>query len=118
MMKIPMKAVPKARPRGKGKQFYMPKDYMAAKEEFAELLKNLRVPTNDFSGAVSLEVVFGSDAMWVQIVPVAVLKPKGMRRSDLDNLVGFVMDALQDADVIKNDSQVVSIAADYKQEDL
>ena len=116
MMKIPMRAVPKARPKVGNKRAYMPAEYMAAKAEFATHLTSLRIPLNNHEGPVALEVVFGPDDIWMQLVPMYGNKPKGMRKADLDNLVGFVMDAAQDAGLIKDDKQVLSIEATYTQE--
>jgi len=115
-IRIPMRAVAKARPRGKGKQFYMPKDYMAAKAQFASELKAMGASMERYPDNVDLSLEFDSDEFWIRIEPTNDTKPIHMRRADLDNVVGFVMDAMQDAGVIVNDSQVVRIDASYKQE--
>ena len=117
MMKIPMKAVSKARPRVTHKGTYMDLEYVEAKAEFATHLAALRIPRKDYDGPVACEIVFGANEFWMQLVPIRATKPKGLRRNDIDNLVGFVLDASQDAHLIKNDSQVMSLDINYKQED-
>ena len=115
-LRIPMRAVAKARPRGKGKQFYMPADYMAAKVRFADELRAMGVATERYADNVKLWIVLDSDEFWVRLESSDDVKPKHMRRSDIDNVAGFVADALQDARVIKNDSQIVRLDVRYEQE--
>jgi len=112
-----MRAVPKARPRGRGKTFYMPPEYMAAKEQFSDELTSMGVITNRFEDNVALWIVLDSDEFWIRLEPSSDVKPKHMRRSDVDNVSGFVMDAMQDAGIIVNDSQVVRLNASYNQKE-
>jgi len=55
---------------------------------------------------VRLDVVFGTDYIDFQLYPmVDHVRPKHVR-ADLDNLAGGLMDALQDAETIKNDELI------------
>ena len=117
MIRIPMRVVPKARPRVTKNGTFMPKGYMAWKKEFVTQLKALRVPANKYAGNVALEVIFDTDEMWVQLVPINDKKPKHLKRIDIDNAIGAVMDALQDAQIIEDDKQVVQLDVSYLQKD-
>lgn len=118
MTKIPMRAVSKARPRvPDGGKAYMPKDYMDAKAEFANCLVELGIKPANYGGPVACEIVFGANEFWMELVPIEAVKPVGIGRNDIDNLVGFVMDASQDAGLIVNDSQVLSLDVTYKQKE-
>lgn len=117
MMRIPKKGMPKKRPVVTRNNTYMPPDYVAWKREVGEELKAMGVASDQHIGNVALEVILGSDAMWVQVIPVSDTKPKGMRTSDVDNVVGALMDALQDYGVFKDDKQVVQLDVSYRQED-
>ena len=114
-LRIPMRAVPKKRPVVTRNGTFMPKPYVAAKEQFADELKAQGVVTEQYAGNVEISVVFDTDEFWVKLEPVDEEKPKHMRQSDIDNVCGFVLDALQDAGVIKNDAQVVKLEARYNQ---
>ena len=117
MIRIPLKGKSKPRPRVTKNGTFMSKPYMQWKKDVASCLTELKVSMNNFDGPVALEVVFGSTDMWVQVVPVSVERPKGLKRNDLDNLVGGLADALQDCEVIKDDVQIVVIDATFHQED-
>ena len=90
---------------------------MQWKGEVGEVLRELKVPATQYEGNVALEVILGSDAMWIQVVPVNDTKPKYMRTADIDNVVGAIADALQDYGIYKDDKQVVQLDVSYRQED-
>jgi len=116
MIRIPLTGKSKPRPAVSNKRAYMPKEYMEWKVAVGQALKELKVPADEYEGAVALEVIFGRYDMWVQVVPVNDTKPKGLKRNDIDNLVGGVMDALENYGIYKNDAQVVSLDVMFEQE--
>lgn len=80
--------VPKARPRGKkGQQSYSPEDYRKWKAQAIRQLKRQGAPPR-MSG-VRLDVL---------------LKGKHSRRGDADNIIGSIMDALVQAQILANDN--------------
>lgn len=112
---IPMRAASKKRPVVTRTGTYMPKPYRHWKETFAHLA---RIGLEDsFSGPVHLRLVFHTDETEIEIVESPRRAPKHLRQSDLDNLIGGVMDALQASGVIENDRQVVSVSAYMGDED-
>lgn len=115
MIRIPMRAVPKARPRVTKRGTFMPKEYVQWKKDFGKVLAVLRVPADSYEGNLALEIIFDTDEMWVQLVPINDVKPKHLRRIDIDNAIGAVMDAFQEANVIADDKQIVQLDVSYKQ---
>lgn len=113
-----LRGMSKPRPRGSGKNFYMPAEYMAWKQQVATMLVEAGIPTSNYEGPVELVVTFSSDKMYLQVTPLLDIetRPKHLKRNDLDNLVGGIMDALQDANVIRDDVQVLRIVASFDQE--
>jgi Holliday junction resolvase RusA-like endonuclease len=104
----------KARPNfdSRTKRAYMPKEYMEWKESVADFIKLQRVPS--LSGAVGMDISFRKSG-FVVVASETQLKRYG--RSDIDNLMGGVMDAVQDGGGYKNDSQVAGIRAQFYQEE-
>ena len=117
MIRIPLKGKSKPRPRVTNRGTFMPKPYMRWKKDVASCLAELKVPMHGYDGPVALEVVFGSTDIWAQLVPVSVERPKGLKRNDLDNLIGGIADAFQDCGLIEDDVQIVAIEATFQQED-
>ena len=99
----PAKAKP--RPRGKGKVFYNPPDYMEWKADIA-LEAALKYAKTKFEGPVAIKISFRPTTFTVEIRQTN--RPR-FGRSDLDNLAGGVLDALQDAGVIDNDRNVTDL---------
>lgn len=91
---IRMKAMGKARPRVCGRRAFMPKKYTDWKKEFGEraLIQ---------SGYRNMSGRFGIDG--------SIVTKTGKMRSDLDNSIGSILDALQDVGVIGNDRDCVHI---------
>jgi Holliday junction resolvase RusA-like endonuclease len=85
--------VPKARPRGRGKQHYLPDDYREWKEAAIGQLRQQLGPLR-LSG-IRLNVL---------------LKGKHSRRGDADNIVGAIMDALVQGEILANDNLVAVTA--------
>jgi Holliday junction resolvase RusA-like endonuclease len=120
LFKLTIKGKSKPRPAfdSRSKRAYMPEPYMAWKKKVGNLIIEAKIPRENFEGPVALEVIFGRENTWIQIVPISTftVRPKGLKLNDLDNLVGGIMDALQDCNVIKNDVQVLQIDASFQQE--
>ena len=106
-------AMAKPRPRGTGNQFYMPPDYMAWKASIAEEVALLYRNTH-FTGPVNIAVTVGK--MYF-IVTIEESEVERHGRADLDNLVGGIFDAIQDAGLIENDRFVTEFKAMFESED-
>jgi len=85
----------------------MPAKYMAWKEQLGNELRRLGLSSLELSNSMSLEVVFGSDAMWVQLRELKDFRRAKHVTADIDNLMGGLMDGLQDAGVIADDKFIV-----------
>jgi len=92
-LEIPMAPKGKARPRFTGKFAYMPKEYMQWKAEFSQRA------SAQYGGPVI------EDPVKVRVI---FRTPTGKMRSDLDNAIGSVLDAIQPL-ILKNDRQVHEI---------
>jgi Holliday junction resolvase RusA-like endonuclease len=90
----------------------MPKKYVDWKEAVAAELLLLghsdNMIGNTIEGNLKMYTRFGSDFMELQLVKVEHVRAKHVR-GDIDNLNGGLMDALQDAEVIVNDAQIVGL---------
>ena len=97
---IRMKAMGKARPRVCGRRAFMPKKYTDWKKEFCEraLIQ---------AGGKNIFGRFG--------ISGSIVTKSGKMRSDLDNSIGSILDALQDARIIGNDRDCVSIIMELEQ---
>jgi Holliday junction resolvase RusA-like endonuclease len=102
-------AMAKPRPRGTGNQFYMPPDYMAWKENIAQEILLLCGRTH-FEGPIHVAIVIGKDSFTVKIEESHRTRHG---RADLDNLVGGVLDSIQDGGLIDNDRNVTEVEAWY-----
>lgn len=104
---LPGHVVPKARPRFDGKRAYTSTRYREWLDEAIIRLRN----SMKLAGAESttepqrLVVHVAREHTLIELTPVHGGRPKGVR-GDIDNIVGSVMDALQQAGVYGNDSQV------------
>lgn len=111
MSVVPWPGMSKPRPRvtttKSGKSHtYNPSEYTQWKRQVAEYL-GYQQQVKKIEGPVSLMVTFTPNDMMVSLFPKPDIERFG--RSDLDNLLGGVMDALQDADLIDNDNKVVMV---------
>ncbi len=112
MLYLPVRAKPKARPRVTVNGTFMPADYTQYKRLIdSELRIRGLIPRKQEEGPLSLEVIFGSEGMWFQLRPVSGHVRAMHVEADVDNLVGGLMDALQDATVFKDDKQVIEVHA-------
>ncbi len=109
---IPGKPVPASRPRVVNGHAYTPQRYRDWKGEAAI---RLRMQTDArFDGPVAVTVVVGADGIMVTVEPTEVPRPRGVR-GDLDNIAGkAVLDALQDAGILANDSLVHRLVASFR----
>ena len=111
---VKLRAKPKARPRTtKSGHAYMPKDYMKWREDFGVLLKSeiARVRSQRrMVGPVELYLSFYAHGVRIQIVEATSIRRKHVR-ADIDNLIGGVMEVLEDMEVVTNDSKVHRVVA-------
>jgi len=92
---LAMKPMGKARPRfGKGRAF-MPPKYMKWKREFITRLRLATGPQDPLVGTFALAVT--------------ITRKSGKMKSDLDNVAGSILDALQDGSFIVNDRDCRSL---------
>ena len=110
-LELPWKGVPKPRPRVTVNGTYMPKEYTEWKAAVAEVVAAKRVAV--LSGPLSLMVRFKKESVEVIMSEGA---PPRFGQGDIDNLVGGLMDALQDAGCFKNDIQVARLQAEIVKE--
>ena len=92
---IGLRGKPKARPRVTSRGVHMPQEYQDWREMFGHLLRAERAPT---FGAAPVEVHLELDR------PTHV-------RGDIDNLIGGVLEVLEDTHVVDNDKQIVKVIA-------
>ena len=92
--RIGMKAMGKARPRVCGRRAFMPKKYMDWKESFGRHALSI-------AGDRAIAGRFG--------IVGSIVTKSGKMRSDLDNSIGSILDALQDVGIIGNDRDCVHI---------
>ncbi len=86
----------------------MPRPYMEWREQVVEAIKEADLPS--FTSQVEVTMWFSRDSFTV------VIDPRDEDRygnADLDNLVGGVLDALQDATTIENDRDVVVLVGQF-----
>ena len=92
---LAMKPMGKARPRfGKGRAF-MPPKYMKWKREFITLMRLATGPQDPLVGTFALAVT--------------ITRKSGKMKSDLDNVAGSILDALQDGRFVINDRDCRSL---------
>ena len=110
---VPWKAEPKARPKFNSdtKKAYMPKPYAEWKERVAEFIGYQNLPI--LQGPVGLDVTFRKTGF---VVVASEVQIKRFGQADLDNLLGGVMDAIQDGRGYMNDRQVAAARAQFFKE--
>ena len=113
---IPYPAKPKARPRvttayDGTSHTYMPATYTEWKENVANVI---RLYGKNLSGKVITSMVFHPTHFTLRVQET---EKQRFGRADLDNLVGGVMDAMQDSGVIRDDHDVVWIEAVFAQDE-
>jgi Holliday junction resolvase RusA-like endonuclease len=107
---LPWRAIPKPRPRVTrgGQHTYNPSEYTEWKEAVAEWAVWKGIPS--LHGQCRLDLTFGSETVHVRMIPVVGDRQRALYvTGDIDNLSGGVMDALQDADVLDNDRDVIEL---------
>lgn len=90
----------KQRPRF-GSRVFMPLEYVDWKSDFGRLFIS-----NVLADGGKIGVIDGRFRLSMR-----VQTPSGKSRSDLDNIVGAVLDSLQDAGIVANDRNCVQISA-------
>ena len=112
-LSLPWKGKPKPRPRVTqgGQHTYMDKDYVEWKENVGEVVAAAGVGV--LSGPLSLMVKFYKDRVELMLSEGA---PPRHGQGDIDNLLGGLMDALQDAGCYKNAIQIARIQAEIVKE--
>ena len=107
---VPWPAKPKARPRVTGSQAYMPSDYRKWKARVADFIALSRDEVVE--GKCRVEMVFREKDVAIRVVPVIEdwRRAKGVR-GDIDNLVGGMLDAMQDSGMIDDDRNVIEVHA-------
>lgn len=99
--------MPKARPKVTRNGTYMPREYTQWKADFGMLVKaamNRGEWRQD--GRVKMTAEFYKDSV---VLTLEDADTERFGQSDIDNLLGGVMDAIQEAGVIKNDRDVVEV---------
>lgn len=109
-MTLPWKGKPKARPRVTSNGTFMPKLYTEWKEAIAEYVK-LDPKSTELEGPLSLVVEFRPKEIMF-LISESDTDRHG--QGDIDNLLGGLMDALEDAGVYKNDSQVQRVLVEIR----
>jgi Holliday junction resolvase RusA-like endonuclease len=109
---IPIAGKVKPRPRVTKNGTFMPKPYVDWKKEVVTYLQS-QPSVKTLQGPVSLLVKFLPDKIEMMIAESPVDRHG---RGDIDNLLGGLMDALQDAEVYKNDSQIQRVMVEIDRE--
>lgn len=110
---VKMRAKPKARPRVVDGRAYMPPEYQQWRTDFGTLLKSEIAKTRSqrrIIGPVELYLSFYRHGVRIQIQEVTTIRRKHVR-GDIDNLIGGVMEVLEDTEVVTNDSKVHRVVA-------
>jgi Holliday junction resolvase RusA-like endonuclease len=89
----------------------MPKDYREWKQNVIEHLVEQGFDSHAIDYPVRMMVRFNSDSMEVQLFKLRNAKRPKYVRADIDNLVGGLMDALQEAGVVVDDRWILGIEA-------
>ena len=110
---VQMPAKPKARPRMSGKTVHMPTDYNKWKRDFAWVARQA-MKGKQFIGNVDVIMTFHKES-----VNITIMDSESTRfgQSDIDNLAGGVLDALQDGGLIVNDNKVVELHSMFGQDE-
>ena len=107
---VPLRGKPKARPQVTSHGTFMPRPYREWRQDFGQLLM-LQHPRIYREQPIGLEVEFGSDEVRIKTYPLfEAIRPKHVR-ADVDNLIGGVMEVLEDIHVVENDKQIYVVKA-------
>jgi Holliday junction resolvase RusA-like endonuclease len=110
---VPLRGMPKARPRTRGSQAYMPPEYQQWRKDFGTLLKS-EITRGDyersFIGPVEVYLSFYPHGVRIQVMDSMTVRRKHVR-GDIDNLIGGVMEVLEDTQVVTNDSMIHRVVA-------
>ena len=114
---IPLRGKPKARPRVTRNGTFMPKDYQSWREAFGMLMTTGRNPAPQLGDLpIALELEFGTEAVKVSLFEQPTAKRAKHVRADVDNLIGAVMEVLEDQGIVTNDRQVMLVVASVAEE--
>lgn len=109
---IPVRAVPKERPQVGSKGAYYSDRYVEFRRSVGMALATTRTLASGIDFPVSLECSFGSDGFHMQLRRIVSWQSGEVRRpthvrGDIDNMMGGVMDALQDHGVLADDKWIL-----------
>lgn len=110
---VPLRAMPKARPRSSGGRVYMSDEYMGWRKDFGTLLKSELTKYRSrrhFLGPVEVYLSFYPHGVRIQVMESMTVRRKHVR-GDIDNLIGGVMEVLEDTEVVTNDSKIHRVVA-------
>jgi Holliday junction resolvase RusA-like endonuclease len=110
---VPLRGMPKARPRVTIKGTFMPPEYAEWRKDFGTLLKsalNKAKGEHKFIGPVEVYLSFYPHGVRIQVMDSMTVRRKHVR-GDIDNLVGGVMEVLEDIKVVTNDSMIHRVVA-------
>jgi Holliday junction resolvase RusA-like endonuclease len=110
---VKLRAKPKARPRVVKGRAYMPPEYQQWRRDFGVLLKSEIAKVKSqrrMIGPVELYLSFYGHGVRIQVNEVTTVRRKHVR-GDIDNLLGAVMEVLEDIEVVTNDSKVYRVVA-------
>ena len=110
---IPVRAIPKERPKVHRGGAHYSKRYVEFRENVVRSLREQGVELSGIDYPVSMEVSFKTNGFHLQLRPVSTIyggiaRPTHVR-GDADNLAGGVMDALEDGGVLMNDKHVLEL---------
>ncbi len=113
---LPWGGMSKPRPRVTENGTFMPPEYVAWKGGVAQVaaLQAKSQGVSALQGPLSLVAKFYKNEI---LVVVSEGAPPRFGKSDLDNLVGGLMDALEDAGLYKNDRQIARLMAELMKEE-
>ena len=111
MIRIPFRGKPKPRPRVDRKATHNPTEYTEWKQDVVDFLARqaLARAETPIDFPVQLRVSFTSDSIYFQLYELESVKRPKHVRADLDNLVGGLMDALQEAGVVVDDRWILDL---------
>ena len=98
--------VPASRPRVTRKGTYTAPKYSTYKTDLTWFLKRKRIPASDYS---SISIVFGMPYSKSTQKKQLIEGKQHRIKPDIDNLMKGFMDALEQAGIIKNDSQICNV---------
>jgi Holliday junction resolvase RusA-like endonuclease len=109
MVRIPFRGKPKPRPRVDRSATHNPTEYTEWKQDVVDFLAGLHSQQLNIDFPMQLRVVFMSDSIYFQLYELENVKRPKYVQGDVDNLVGGLMDALQDTGVVVDDRWILDL---------